>query len=91
MKRTRAALFTAMLLPLTGCVFAVGADDEGTEKIRDQVRELEKRVDRLERPQTVVISGEKGVQVHIVDGTVGQEMKVEPTPAPAPAPAKDPK
>ena len=77
MTRTRAALFAAMLLPLTGCVFAVGADDEGTEKIRDEVRELERRVDRLERPATVVYMGEK----------------VEPAPVavPVPVPSKDPK
>lgn len=50
MKRLRTVLFAAGLLPLTGCVFAVGSDDEGTEALRDRVRALEKRVDRIERP-----------------------------------------
>jgi len=50
MNRCRAALFGALLLPLTGCVFAVGSDDEGTEALRDRVRALEGRVDRIEHP-----------------------------------------
>jgi len=57
MKRARTALFAAMLLPLTGCVFAVGSDDEGTEALRDRVRALEKRVDRIERPTPINIQG----------------------------------
>ena len=48
------ALFGALLLPLTGCVFAGGSDDEGNEALRDRVRELEKRVDRIERPSQVI-------------------------------------
>jgi hypothetical protein len=84
MNRFRAALFAALLLPLTGCVFAVGSDDEGTEALRDRVRDLEKRVDRMERP---TIRWESGVDSRYIiqDGKAIQEV-----PAPV-EPAKDPK
>ena len=76
MNRLRCALFTVLLLPLTGCVFAVGSDDDETERLRDRVRELEKRLDRIENPTTLVI-----------EGKTYREVPVEPVPAPG----KDPK
>ena len=72
MNRLRAALFTVLMLPLTGCVFAVGSDDDETERLRDRVRELEKRVDRIERPPVLVI-----------EGKTYKEVPAEPIPAPA--------
>ena len=52
MRAIRRLLPLAFLLPLGGCVFAVGGDGEGNEKLRDKVRDLEKRVDRLENGGT---------------------------------------
>ena len=77
MNRLRTALFAATLLPLTGCVFAVGSDDEETERLRDRVRDLEQRVDRIDPPPVIVIEGKT-------------YKEVLPEPAPAPAPEKVP-
>ena len=71
MRRTRAALFGALLLPLTGCVFAVGVDDDKTEGLRDRVRTLEKRVDRLESP---------GQPVHVLRVMENQETPIKAEP-----------
>ena len=48
MNRVRRAAALLLLLPAAGCVFAVGGDDEGNEALRDRVRALERRIDRLE-------------------------------------------
>jgi len=62
MKRLRAVLGLAAALPLAGCVFAVGTDSEGDELLRDRVRELEHRVERLERGPhgTILLKGGEG-------------------------------
>jgi len=44
----RRGLALLLLLPSAGCVFAVGADDEACDDLRDRVRALERRIDRLE-------------------------------------------
>jgi hypothetical protein len=48
MAKWRRAAALAFLLPAAGCVFAVGGDDDGNEELRDRVRMLEHRIDRLE-------------------------------------------
>lgn len=48
MKRLRLGVALLLLLPAAGCVFAVGGDDERNEELRDRVRALEHRIDRLE-------------------------------------------
>jgi hypothetical protein len=50
MKRPRTAAALLLLLPLSGCVFAVGTgDDEKADEMRDRIRAMERRLDRLER------------------------------------------
>ena len=48
MRPARLVLAAALLLPLGGCVLAVGEGEN--EGLRDRVRDLERRVDRMERP-----------------------------------------
>ncbi len=52
------ALLGLLTLPLSGCVFAVGHGE--SEALRDRVRDLEKRVERLEGGggQVIMIQGE---------------------------------
>lgn len=47
MKAVRALVVLSLVLPLGGCIFAVGGKGE-SEALRDRVRDLEKRVERLE-------------------------------------------
>jgi hypothetical protein len=73
------ALGLLLLLPLTGCVFAVGADDEGTEKLRDRVRELERRLDRLEAPPSqVLVLPRGGITIQGTTGTIETEPPKDP-------------
>ena len=53
MKLRRLAAAVLVALPLSGCVFAVGSGDN--EPLRDRVRKLEKRVEKLESPGQVQI------------------------------------
>jgi len=82
MKGSRAALFAVLLLPLTGCVFAVGVDDDKNEALRDRVRDLERRMDRMDRPRPM------GPPATIVPRSDVIEAPREPS---VPVPPKEPK
>jgi len=59
-KIRRVVRLALVALSLSGCVFAVGSGGDN-EPLRDRVRELEKRVDRLEgggQVQVISIQGE---------------------------------
>jgi len=85
MKVPRRSLAFLLMMPLTGCVFAVGSDDEGNEKLRDRVRDLEKRVDRIERPAMVLESGHGTGSFRVIEGSAITVVPAEPEPV------KDPK
>jgi hypothetical protein len=86
MRVSRRSLAFVLMLPVTGCVFAVGSDDDGTEALRDRVRALEKRVDRMEQHPAVVFDSGRNAKVYkVIDGKVIQE---EPADVEAP---KEPK
>ena len=72
MRVIRRLLPLAFLLPLGGCVFAVGGDGEGNEKLRDKVRDLEKRVDRLENGGTFSLMGRNRLIRLIQDSKDGE-------------------
>ncbi len=66
----------AFLLPLGGCVFAVGGDGEN-ESLRDKVRGLEKRVDRLEHRGGQGIITINGKAMEMRGGVMIREEKEE--------------
>jgi hypothetical protein len=88
-RRLRLLASVALLaVPLSGCVFAVGHGE--SEALRDRVRDLEKRVERLEGGggQVIMIPGEgaflerggmPGSRIEVFDGRtrVTREVEVE--------------
>jgi hypothetical protein len=88
MKSVRRVLPVLLLLPLAGCVLAIDGDGDN-EKLRDRVRELERRIDRLESPWHGPGPG-PGQPMPMRRGMKMPEFRfeggvVEPGPVPAPA------
>lgn len=87
MRSVRRVLSAALVLPLAGCVFAVGSDDDEIEGLRDRVREMERRVDRLERPWQ---GWGQPVPMFQVEGQGRGTFQVVPAPPAPKPPEKEP-
>jgi len=86
MNGKRRGLALLLALPMAGCVFAVSGDDDENEELRDRVRALEHRIERLEggdRPPP---------RLRIREGAylpAAPVRPVPPTPAAPPVPARE--
>jgi hypothetical protein len=84
-KRRGFALLLAA--PMAGCVFAVSGDDDETEALRDRVRHLEHRIERLEHgdgPADLARPAPRRA-----GRPAGESNRLKPPPAP-PAPPEPP-